>query len=368
MSLASLIGLALALAPAQADAPPVRTLARAWRGYASAYVTAEGRVIDHREGITTSEGQAYALLRAAWMQDRRRFEAVRTWTTAHLQGGDPSALPAWKYGPSEGDGLRVLDPQPASDADLLYAYGLLLGARQWQQPALEAQAVALAGNIWDEETLLVPGGRVLLPGPWAAALDPIPVNPSYFVPFVFRALVAVDGAHDWLSLVDRGYADLGAAMGATGLPPDWSWIDPTTGDVLPAPVGEEGKAAYGFEALRVPWNLAADLRWAGEPRAAALLDRLDPLLDRLVRDGALPARIAPDGTALVDYSWPGMSAALLPALARRGDGGADVVWSGLASRWSRRGWRQPDDYYLANWLWFAVALWCDGIGPLEAAA
>jgi endoglucanase len=368
VSLLPLIGLALVLGPADAGAPPVRTLGRAWRGYAHAYLTPEGRVVDHRGGITTSEGQAYGLLRAAWMGDERRFESVRTWTTAHLQGGDPTALPAWKFGPTDTAELAVMDPQPASDADLLYAYALLIGARQWQRPALQAQAVALAGHIWDDETLEVPGGRLLLPGPWAANLDPIPVNPSYFVPFVFRALAETDPEHDWMALVDRGYADLGRAMGPAGLPPDWFWVDPSTGELRAAPAGDEDKAAFGFEALRVPWNLAADLRWAGEPRAAALLDRLDPLLDRLLRDGQLPARIGADGAALVDYSWPGMSAALLPALARRGDGGDEQVWSRLAARWSRRGWRDDDDYYFANWLWFGVALWCDGIGAWEAAA
>src|SRR5512135_1594325 len=41
----------------------------------------DGRVVELDEGgVTTSEGQAYAMLRAVWANDRETFEAVWGWT------------------------------------------------------------------------------------------------------------------------------------------------------------------------------------------------------------------------------------------------------------------------------------------------
>jgi endoglucanase len=366
---APLVSLCLALAPAQAEPPPVRGLQRAWRGYVATYGGRDGRVVDPRGEVTTSEGQAYALLRAAWQGDRRTFGRVRAWTRAHLQGGDPGALLAWRYGRGADGALGVLDPQPAADADLLWAYALLLGAGRFGDAGLEAEARAVAAQVWERETLDLPGGPVLLPGPWAAGLDPVPQNPSYFLPFALRALAAADPAHDWTALLDRGYRDLEASLGPAGLPPDWSWLDRQTGRLAAPPPGEEAKTAYGFEALRVPWNLAADHRWHGEPRALAILGRMDGLGQRYARDGRLSARIGPSGEALEDYEYPGMYAALLPALALTDPAAAARLWSAeLEDRWGCAGWRDPGDYYFANWLWFGVALWSGAIGPVERAA
>src|SRR5487761_1306276 len=61
-------------------------LQQGWAGYREAFIRPEGRVIDPtRGGITTSEAQSYALLRAVWMGDRATFDTAWRWTVAHLQ-------------------------------------------------------------------------------------------------------------------------------------------------------------------------------------------------------------------------------------------------------------------------------------------
>src|SRR5512133_1264057 len=55
-------------------------LSALWSLYRYTHVQA-GRVVAHDEGgITTSEGQAYAMLRAVWTSDRETFDAVWRWT------------------------------------------------------------------------------------------------------------------------------------------------------------------------------------------------------------------------------------------------------------------------------------------------
>ena len=53
-------------AVAVAEPPPERLLRCSWADYRRHYIQADGRVIDPRGGhITTSEGQAYGMVRAA---------------------------------------------------------------------------------------------------------------------------------------------------------------------------------------------------------------------------------------------------------------------------------------------------------------
>jgi hypothetical protein len=60
----------------------------AWEKYKKDYIVFEGenygQVIDPSNGVTTSEGQSYAMLRAAWMNDKYTFLGSWLWTRNHL--------------------------------------------------------------------------------------------------------------------------------------------------------------------------------------------------------------------------------------------------------------------------------------------
>ena len=158
--LALMIGGALAWA----DPPPDRVLRCSWRDYRRYYIQGDGRVIDPRGGhISTSEGQAYGMVRAVWVNDQKHFERMRIWTRDNLQSGDIHALPAWKWGQREDGSWGILDANPASDADQWMAYALLLAANQWNEPAYRHQAQGLLEEIWEIETLELGSERWMLP-------------------------------------------------------------------------------------------------------------------------------------------------------------------------------------------------------------
>ena len=155
-----LTGLAL-MAGMSASAPSAEVLAAAWADYVRVTVHKSGRVIDRKGGrISTSEGQAYGMLRAVWVGDRSTFDQIDAWTVRHLQDRDPAALPAWKWGRKR---LRrkVLDPQPATDADILIAWSLLLAAERFDAPEYRARAKTLVQTIWDTDVHRV-GDRLVL--------------------------------------------------------------------------------------------------------------------------------------------------------------------------------------------------------------
>ena len=98
-------------------------LSALWSLYRYTHVQS-GRVVAlDEDGITTSEGQAYAMLRAVWANDRASFDAVWAWTRENLQVR-PDRLLAWRW---KG---RVLDLNAATDADQDAALALVLAPRR----------------------------------------------------------------------------------------------------------------------------------------------------------------------------------------------------------------------------------------------
>lgn len=349
--------------------PPVRAdLVSDWRTYLDTYVQDDGRVIDHsRDAITTSEGQAYGLLRAAWLEDRKAFDRIRRWTRRNLQGGDPSALPAWKWGRSDDDRWGILDPQPAADADLLYAYALLLGAERFGRAKLARHARGLLGNVWEQEVRRLGERWVLLPGPWAIEEAPVSVNPSYFLPFVYRAAAEVDADHDWAALLDDTYDLLDELSGHYSLPPDWFWMDAATGELVEAPGTREHGEAFGYEALRLPWALEAEVTWFGEVRAQALLMWTDHLATRFASQGRIVAIIDADGTAVADWESRALYGSLLPSWVRLHGDKLDAVLERIDALAVPSVGGQGHDYYAANWVWFGKALWAGVAVPLDSS-
>jgi cellulose synthase (UDP-forming) len=71
-------------------------LSALWSFYKFHYVDG-GRVVSlDEDGITTSEGQGYAMLRAVWSDDSATFDSTWEWTKQHLQVRE-DRLFAWKW-------------------------------------------------------------------------------------------------------------------------------------------------------------------------------------------------------------------------------------------------------------------------------
>jgi len=353
----AIAGAALMMGPGCLGSGGEDVLVTTWRGYQKEFIRHNGRVVDPRRELTTSEGQAYALVRALWAQDRRTFRKVLGWTERHLQAGDPHGLPAWHWARDRGPVGSVQDPNSASDADVWIAYALLLAADAWDEPDYRARALGLLPRIWTDEVARLGERLVLLPGPWARYEDPVRFNPSYVLPFALRRFAQEDPERDWGQLLDDSYALLDESLSPAGLPPDWAFLDTATGQLVPPPDDQAGLANFGFEAFRVPWNLAADVAWHDEPRAAALLTRMGPLAQEYRDTGSLPAVRAPDGTPQATWDYLGLYGCLLPAwgqtepeLAQR------VLTDVIAPSRDGRTWGDPSDYYAQNLLWFGLAL------------
>jgi endoglucanase len=341
-----------------------------WDDYVARFIHA-GRVSDpQREGETTSEGQAYAMLRAVYMNDRTTFDQVWAWTRQHLQVRSDDALLAWLWGSVRGG--AVLDESPAADADQDAALALLFAAQQWDDATYREDAQAILDSIWSHLTQEVAGQRMLIASDWAGGDRPV-VNPSYLAPYAYRIFAEADPTHGWSELIDSSYALFAklassqATGGTEGLVPNWVVVDAKTG--VPGRATERVRSGdeFSFDASRVPFRLALDWMWFAEPRALAALEAIDLPAAELAESGRLLAAYDLHGRPTVDYEAGSMYAGAIPLLLLDDRELAirilteKVIGPALATDGL-----DHSSYYAQNWAWFATALVDGGMANLWA--
>jgi len=231
------------------------------------YITPDGRVArTDQGGDTVSEGQAYAMLLAVGRGDRGQFRRVWAWTVGHLQRADGLLSYHWAGG-------RVVDPMPASDADLDTAWALSLAATKFSDRGYGEASRRIAAAVVDTETVSGPAGPVLVAGPWARAA-PAVVNPSYFVPAAFAELRARTGDPRWDQLEASSRAVITELSGpAQDLPADWARLNPGGVQASPGPGGNP-PLAYGLDAARTVVWYATSCQAADRAVAATAWIRL----------------------------------------------------------------------------------------------
>lgn len=285
--------------------PPRAVLAKAparpdWALFKSAFVTAEGRVVDTNVPWAHSEAQAYGLLLAETHADRPTFERILAWTRAHLLVR-PDRLMAWKYQiwPHSG----VADMNNATDADLLAGWALLRASRRWGVPEWHMAASGIATDILSVCVRRISNRILLLPGSWGFEHGaPLMLNPSYYV---FPALDAFASAFPnpvWRLLTAEGERVVSEArFGQFALPSDWARIDARTGRLTAA---DGPRHRFGYDAVRVPLYLL----WGGRSAtdaftACSAFWKAVPCVARPawvdLATGHFAARIAGPGTQLI---------------------------------------------------------------------
>ncbi len=361
-----------ALPQTGAEASVPALLSATWHGYRQQFIQPDGRVIDpKRGGATTSEGQSYAMLRAAWSDDRDTFARAWRWTRDNLHTGD--GLFAYLWGRQDSGAWGRLSGDSASDADQDIALALLLAAQRWSMPEYRDAAAAVVRAIWANEVAHAGGTPYLTAGNWAVHTAPGPtLNPSYLAPYAYRLFAEVDGAHPWNDVVDSSYRALDACTSATlgsgrsaGLPPNWCVVN---AGAAHAATSMPNADDYGYDAFRVMWRLALDATWNGESRARDYLQRCSFLRDTWRRDHRLAAVYHHDGSAAAGYEDVAAYAGDLGNLLVTDTAAArQVVEEKLLPSLRRSSgvpaWGDPDNYYQQNWVWFGLALAAGRIPP-----
>jgi len=349
------------------DKQPSAVLIESWRAYVSLFIQKDGRVIDHKGGgFSTSEGQAYAMLRAVWMRDRAMFDKTYRWALDNLNSGiRRDHLWAWKWGKSPQGRWQVLDKAFASDADQDVALALILAANTWNEPKYLSEARAVLKDLWDLGTRSVAGRRYLLAGESLCQPQECKLNPSYCAPYAYRIFSQNDKSHSWAEIVDSSYSLLDAAAGLTKthLPADWVWLDMRSGSIR---LGNDKDSVFSYDAFRVFWRIALDARLFDEPRADKYLQKASSwLIEEWQKRGKLPAVISKDGQDLAKYESPEMLAGVMPAFQNLKPAVASAIEGRLQANFRDGIWFDRQSYYIQNWAWFGMALQQNYLVPFE---
>ena len=332
-------------------------LSALWSFYRQTYIR-DGRVISlDEQGVTTSEGQGYAMLRAVWSNDRRTFEEVWRWTQAYLQVR-PDKLFAWKW---KG---KVLSLDAATDADTDIALALILASRRFDIPRFEQDALAILYSIWDLEVLHLSAGSYVTAGNWAVHEAYPTIHVAYLAPYAYEVFASVDRRHDWRKLIESSYAVLHWLYDVqqVSLPPELIYLDKTSGRfVLTHP--KSGPAAeFSYDAFSLFWRVALDAKWFGRSETA-LYDKMlgffwtewkarGKFVDRYTLAGE--PRSVTEGLPLY-ATVHALAFHELPELARR----LSELKLPLLHANALTGKSTP--YYLHNWLWFDRAVELDQV-------
>jgi endo-1,4-beta-D-glucanase Y len=328
-------------------------LERLWQHYKKRYLDDAGFVLDRQQQRITSEGQSYALLRAAWMRDRATFDRVLAWTEAHLKR--PDGLYSWLFSPTA---QHLLDANTATDADQDIAYALVIAAQAFKAPRyLErareiVKAVRTVASItWSEH-----GQHRWFPtaGNWATTERL--VNLSYFLPYAYPEFAKLDPEGQWLAVVNAGY-DLLARLFATEgvmLPPDFMIVD-EEGQVRLLPDSHPLSSHFSFDAMRIYWRIAMDYVTTRNVRAAADPAHTDTIRRLIVRDGAIFQRYAVTGQLLEAEESLSFYGGILPSLTLYHPALACALRQSKLSREQLLTVSQAEDrYYDLNWTWFGL--------------
>jgi endoglucanase len=338
-------------------------------------------------GTTTSEGQAYAMLRAVYMNDEATFDEIWGWTRENLQDSGDNSLLAWNYGETEDGTQGVPDLSTATDADTDAALALLFASRKFDDRRYEEEALRILDDVWEEETVSNVAGydRVLVAGNWARGdgetSRPV-TNPSYFSPYAYKIFADADPSHDWDALADSSYEilqDIQASPelgGEAGVVPNWVAIDPETGAPDAAELDGLPTEEFSFDATRVPWRMSLDYLWFRDDRALEVMEDLALPRRQIEDEGRLFASYGLGGEPTADYESTSAYAGILPGLLVGGDPTvAHKVFAekilGAYNAGSAQGagayWGEdPDDYYNQNMAWFATAIMDGSMSNLYA--
>ncbi len=274
-----------------------------------------GRIVrPENNNDTASEGVAYGMLIAVYMNDRAMFDTLWGYATARLNG---NGLMAWHYNSGGGQ----LDGGAATDADEDMGWALLMADKQWGggpagQATYASAASNLIGAIWSHE-VDQSNGFVLKPGDNFGGANQ--TNPSYFAPSYYRLFARATGNQGWMSVVGSSYSILGKASGANGLVPNWV---NSQGSGVPGPGNDPNGLNFGYDACRTPWRIALDYCDNGAPEAQQYLAKIVGFYASKASSGGL-------GTIKDGYTVTG--AAPTPPLGMYGAGMAFLGPAGVAA-------------------------------------
>ncbi|MDQ3098363.1 MAG: glycosyl hydrolase family 8 [bacterium] len=351
------------------EASPNEILQTSWNNYKAEIIDPDGGVRRRDQGNdVVSEGIAYTMLRAVWINDQDTFDKVYNFAEQKMSRKNKADLGdnllAWQY-----QGNAVSDWGAASDADEDYALALAFADKKWGTPKLGGlesyrnKSIAVQKDILRLETGWIGDKVYLQPGTWHAFKAPIPVNPSYLAPGHYKVFDKMSPDPRWDKLVESSYDVLWKSSGSIdgqigmGLPPDWVQVN-ENGSVSKSPnLGID----YKYDAFRTSMRVAMDYAWTGDMRAKNYLTvsgARNFLLSTLTSNGKIVAEYRHDGTPMSEDANAGTYAVNVGWFMPENQDKVDEFKVKMEDEYNKnnRKFMAGTNYYMENLAWIGYAL------------
>jgi endo-1,4-beta-D-glucanase Y len=247
---------------------------------------------------TVSEGIAYGMMIAVYMDDQTLFDDLwkyslaHSWTYTPWGGGasSPTILMNWYIAADGNVATQASAGQDgngaATDADEDMAWALIMADKQWGgsgklDKSYLDYAKQLLGDIWKYE---IDNGRLPKNGSsWGSDKS---LNISYFAPAYYRVFAKVTGEARWgKDVVDYVYTVISNNLNASngnqdnGLVPAFSQSNGTRAEV------SEGQSAlafhYQYDSCRTPFRIGLDACLSGDSRAVAYVAKTSNFFSKI---------------------------------------------------------------------------------------
>lgn len=342
-------------------------LVDSWKRYKATNIYSYGQVIDETTGFTTSEGQAYAMLQAVWMNDKETFDGVWAWTQHHLQYRIGDSFISWKW---QDD--KLIDPVNATDADQDIALALLFASRTWEDDRYKEEALKIIHDLWNYAIVESDGVYyVLAMNKNDARREGYLFNPSYLSPAAYRIFAKADTDHDWNKVASDSYTILQRISNNSTLPANWYELKLDTGilDAADTYIGPNA-SQYGYDAFRIFWRVGLDATWFNNYSAKEYLKKYADFFQReLETYGRLPSvYTASSGEPVLWEDSPSVQIGALIALQNSNYRSSAIRLYdqiiGNTYNDNEKLWENAQIYYEYNWVWFGSALFNNNIRNL----
>jgi endo-1,4-beta-D-glucanase Y len=350
-------------------ASPNEILQTSWNNYKSEMIDPDGAVRRRDQGNdVVSEGIAYTMLRAVWINDQDTFDKVYSFAEKKMSRKNKSDLGdnllAWLY-----QGNNVTDWGAASDADEDYALALAFADKKWEKPKISGidnykdKSIAVQKDILRLETGWAGDKVYLQPGTWFAFKAPIPVNPSYLAPGHYKIFNQMSPDPRWDKLIDSSYDILWKSSGSIdgqigiGLPADWVQVN-ENGSISKSPNLD---IDYKYDAFRTSMRIAMDYSWTGDMRAKNYLTisgARNFLLSSLLNKGKIGTEYRHDGTPIGEYVNAATYAVNIGWFVPENQDKVNEFKSKMEDEYNKNNGKfmSGTNYYMENLAWIGYAL------------
>lgn len=249
----------------------------------------QGRVVDATGGPTRAASQATAMLQAVYMRDRPTFDALWTWSQAHLLSGG-AGLTTADWLPSEqlhsGGPLDIAATQET-------ALALIFADQAWGGKYRES-AEALLDSLWNEAT--VPAGPWRVPAiAMNASNNVAQVSLEDLAPGAYRVFAEVDARHDWTQVLNGSYKLVSSSRSligrGAGVLPDTVDVSVGGGVTIPS----DG-VVTSLPAMHAGWQFALDWIWSGALASRTSAATMDAVRKAVEQQQSLTAAYNLDGS------------------------------------------------------------------------